>query len=75
MSKVEELLNLMTVDASDKIEKAMVDALVYGVGGITLNVGGQDSTITFSNVQNPNYWGDSVVSITKREWEVEVNFD
>ena len=79
MTKIEELLNQMTVDASDKIEKAMTDALLFGSATLTVNNGGAGSNIVYtSQPQDPRYWGNSLVSIIRDEnkpWEQEVDFD
>ena len=76
MTKIEELLNQMTVDASDKIEKAMTQALLYGSATLTVNAGDSTANIVYtSQPQDPRYWGSSVVTLTKNSWEEEVDFD
>lgn len=75
MTKIEELLNQMTVDASDKIEKAMTQALLYGSATLTVNAGDSTANIVYtSQPQDPRYWGSSVVTLTKNSWEEEVDF-
>ena len=75
MTKIEELLNQMTVDASDKIEKAMTQALLYGSATLTVNAGDSTANIVYtSQPQDPRYWGGSVVTLTKNSWEEEVDF-
>ena len=75
MTKIEELLNKMTVDASDKIEKAMTQALLYGSATLTVNAGDSTANIVYtSQPQDPRYWGSSVVTLTKNSWEEEVDF-
>lgn len=73
MSKIEEMLNVMVEENRGKIDSAITDALVYGMGGLTVSVDGTDSKVYFSNVQDRMIWSN-LVSTTARSWEMEVDF-
>ena len=74
---MEHLLKQIGHDASDKIEKAMTEALLFGSATLTVNAGDSTANIVYtSQPQDPRYWGKSITSIIMgRDWEQEVDFD
>ena len=69
---IEHLLNQLGKENQEAIEDAMKNALLYGSATVNVEGGG---TVTWSSPQNPSYWGDSLINITAKAWEEEVDFD